>query len=424
MTHQVKAQCTESTIGAIVLELLELASSDFSLNGPSHNDLTKATYLVSSLAVGVQNSPILRQAILYSLSTNAFAGLLHRFLRAPAPTMPPGLYHGSLVNCPFSTLKAKSDLSKSLCALLVKTAMYASQDEISLDSSVATNLLDKHINLSETAMFKCDSYDLRSAKFALENVPLSAPIAELSSRGWRESLLLNLSTAAQHQHNSIVNIVGKICQDLEARCDNTEQPLLAARKRSDELEMKLRDSEATLTTLENQARERLLTLQALQTDNHGLVEQTDTAEQRLRALLTSHEDLTYRLDCVKEDALKSAETAREKEEEKSLAHLAMMIGKDEINEKQALKLAEAEARATRLEDELAQKSAASEEILDRLEHSIREVTEELEATKLSVTDKEKEIARLVEHKALVTAAKQESELKVLHVLDKLLRTIH
>ena len=341
--------------------------------------------------------------------------------------MPHSLSHGFSVNCPLSSIRAKSELSKSVCILLLKTDMYASQDEISLDSSVATTLLDRHKELSETAILRCDSYLSRSMQLAAGNAPLFTPSAlptlELSSRGWRESLLKNLSTAAQQQHHSIVNIVSEICQDFETRCDNTEQPLREAKERSTELELKLYNSEATLTRFENQARERLSDLQALEDENHRLVKQVDTVEQSLQELSTSHEQLSYRLECMKEDALKFTENTREQEEQANLTHLAIITGKDELNEKQALKLAEAEAHAMRLEDELARQSATSEGILSRLENAMNAATEQLDATKSLAAAREREITRLLEHEAYLASEKQNLELKVLQEPNEILTLI-
>lgn len=410
-------QCNESTISAIVLELLELASSEFRLDGPSLNRLRKAMYLVESLTTEAQTSARLRQAILYSLSTDAFAEPIQRFLRLPPPIMPPGLSHDSSANCPLLTLQAKSDLSKSLCVLFMKTAMYTSQDEISLDSSVATTLLDKHTDLLERNIVRCESYLSRVVHPSTGRVPPgSLSTVELSSRDWRESLLKNLSTAAQHQHLSIVKIVSGICRDLEARCDNVERPLREAKERSDELELKLDNSEATVAMLENQTRKRILIFNSLEAENHRLVEQADTAEQHLQVLSTAHEQLSHRLECVNRDALKSAESTREKEEQDKLAHLAIMTGKDENYEMQALKLAEAEAITISLRDELAQKNATTEGILSRLEDSMNATNKEFEASKLLADSREMEITRLLELEAKLALDKQVVELKVFHNL--------
>lgn len=418
--HWIKTQCDESTISAILLEVLELASSTLSLEGPSLNRLNKATHLVGSLTAEAQNSARLREAILYSLSTNAFAEPIQRFLRLPVPVMPPGLSHDSLINCPLLTLEAKSNLSESLCVLIMKTAMYTSQDEISLDSSVATALLDKHIELLETNIVRCDSYLSKSVQSATGHVPLLAPRAmqtsELSSRDWQESLLKDLSTAAQDQHHSIVKIVSGICQDLEARCDNAEQPFREAKKRSDELELRLRKSDTTLAVFENENRKRHTVLTALEAENHQFVKQADTAEQQLQALSTTCEQLTHRLECMKRGAQESAESAREKEEEMKLAHLAIMTGKDEIYEKQSFKLAEAEARAICLGDELALKNVTSEGDLSRLESSLSTMNKELETTKQLAASREMEVTRLLQNEVKVAAEKQDFELKVFYKL--------
>lgn len=403
-------------ISAIILEVVELATSELSLDGPTINRLRKAIYLVDSLTAEVQTSASLRQATLYSLSTDAFAGTIQRFLRHSPPNMPPDSSHDSSPNCPMLTLQAKSDLSKSLCVLFIKTAIFTSQDEISLDSSVATTLLDKHTGLLERSRIRCKSYRSRLIPYSTERTPLlaeeSLSTEELRSAEWRESLLKNLSAAAQHQYHYIVKSVSEICRDLEARCDNVERPLHEAKKISNDLKLRLDSSEAKIAMMENQAKKRVSMINSLEAENQRLTEQADVAEQRLQVLSTAHEQLSHRLECVHRDAQKFAENARENEEQEKLAHLTIVTGKDEICERQALKLAEAEARTISLKDELAQKNSASEEMLSRLEDSMSATSKELESFKVLADSREVEITRLLEREAKMMIDKQALESKV------------
>lgn len=403
-------------ISAIVLELLELASSELGLDAPSINRLRMAMYLVDTLAIEVQISAELRQAILYCLSTDLFAVKIQRFLKHTLPEMPPDSPHDYAANCPLQALQAKSDLSKSLCVLFIKTAMYTTQDNISLNSSVAAALLDKNTELLRRGCIKCTRYFSRSVSCSKDRVSLlpekSLSTVELSSADWRESLLENLSTAAQHQHHYIVKAVSRICRDLEARCDSVERPLREAEEVSNDLKLKLDSSEATVAMMENQAKERVLTINSLEAENKRLAEQVDAAEQRLQVLSTAHDQLGYRLECANRDALKFTETARENGEREKLAHLAILTGKDEVYEMQALELAEAEARATSLKDELAQRIAASEKIIACLEDSMKSMNKELELSKLLADSREVEITRLTDREAKMIVDKQVVESKV------------
>ena len=330
--------------------------------------------------------------------------------------MPPASSHDSSANCPLLTLQAKKDFSKSLCVLFMKTAMYTSQDDISLDCSVATTLLDKYTQILKSPSIECKCYRSRAVSGSSEPMTLlaerSLSTVELSSADWRESLFKNLSTAAQHQHQYIVKTVSAICQDLEVRCDSVERPLREAKEMSNDLKLKLNDSEATVAMVENEADKRLLMFNSLEAENHRLVEQANAAEQRLEVLSTTHEHLSYRLECANRDALKFAESAREKEEQEKLAHLAIVTGKDEIYETQALELAEAQARIKVLGDEFAQKTALSEEIITHHEDSMISTKKELESSKLLADLREVEISRLLESEAKMIMDKQVLESKV------------
>ncbi len=438
----------------MLLEVLDLAGSESSFDGPHLNRLKKASYLVSILITKIQNSTRLRKAIRQSLSTDAFAEPIQKFLRLPSPVVPAGFSHNSSMNCPFQNVQAKCDLSKSLCVLFMKSAMYTSEDEMNLDPSVAASLLDKHIEFWGNTIATCDSHLSRSVSSGTGHVPLFAfralPLEELSSRNWRDILLKSLVAAAQDQHQSIVRMVGEICQDLETRCNNTEQPLRKATERSDELELKLHSSEIRVAELENETKERLLVLTALKSENHRLVEQADTVDRELQVLSTTNEQLSNRLERVEREALEFAQMAREKEEHVKIAHLAIVMGKDEVYDKQALTLAEAEARVTSLEHELAQKCAVSEENIRRLEHefaqkcaigeenihrleqelaqersiseekigrledSMNTMNKEFEATRLLAASREEEILNLLDCEAKGVVEKHELESKVSH----------
>lgn len=292
--------------------------------------------------------------------------------------------------------------------------MYSSQDEIKLNSSVVSTLLDKLTELLGRPSIQLRLLPLHPTYLSVylflgEDSPSTA---EINSSHWQESLLKYLSTAAQQQHHYILKIVSEICRDLEARCNNVERSLREAKEISDDLESKLTRSEATVAKMENQARKRISVFNSLEAKNHRLVEKAAAAEQRLLLLSNAHEKLTYRLECVNREAVMSIESAREKGKQAELAHLAIVTSKDEIYEMQALELAEAKARATNLGDELAQKTAASEEVFGRLEESIYTINKALEISKALADSREIEITSPIELEAKMVVHKQVLELKV------------
>lgn len=373
--------------------------------------------LISGLDVRIQDTAVLRQAILYSLSTNGLSELLHRFLdfKFTVPTID---LHEQLEACPHSYYQTKSDLHQRICNLFLKTALYSSQDEVSIDALIATVLLDKQMSLSSLSR-RCKSYTSRDLAPVVTRAPLqeagATPLEGIGSRGWRSALYKDISKAAESQHQSIVRMVGEICQDLELRCDNSEQPLREEQSRSVNLDEKLKASETKVLELESQAHERISMLDGLEAEKTRLVEQAQVAEQRLKSLSSTHELLHQELVREQKEAADAAVAAQERITRQELAHLAIVIGKDEMYEEQKLALATLEDRIRRFADELNQMHVQEEndkEIIKSLEIMVHEKSEALELVTGLAVSRQTEIDCHVDLKANALIEKQGLSSKV------------
>lgn len=395
----------------MVCDLMELACSEVIPSLESLSKLDNALVLVSSLDVRIQDSAVLRQAVLYSLSTNRLSEPLHQFLDFK-PTIVAIDTHEQLETCPHSYHQLKLHLHQRICNLFLKTAFYSSQDEVSIDAWIATALLDKQMSSSSLSS-RCGFYRSRCLASMITHAPLletaAAPLERIGSVGWRNALCENMFKAAESQHQSIVRIVGEICQDLELRCDNFERPLREEQLRANDLDEKLKTSEMKNLELESQAQERISVLDGLEADKSRLVEQVQVAEQRLQSLSSTQDLLRQELAREQKVAADAAVTAQERTNRQELAHLAIVIGKDEMYEERSLTLARLEDRTRQLADELNQMRVQEEidgDRIKRLETSIREKSEALEtATGLAVS-RQVEIDCLVGLKAKMLIEEQ------------------
>lgn len=396
---------------------MELACSE---NVPSLTSLAKienAMVLITGLDVRIQDSASLRQSILYSLSTNGLSELLHRFLDSKCTIATVNL-HEQLEACPHSYHQIKFDLHKRICNLFLKTAFYSSQDEVSIDTLIATALLDKQSSFSSLSR-RCGFYKSRYLASVTTHAPLqqarAAPIERIGSRGWRNALYENISKAAESQHQSIVRMVGEICQDLELRCDDFERPLREEQSRSNGLVAKIKASEIKVLELESRAQEHISDLDGLKAEKTRLLEQVQVAEQRLHSLSSTHELLREELIREQNEAADAAVAAQERINRQELAYLATVTGNDEMYEERSLTLARLEDRTRRLAEELNQMRVQEEIDRDRiksLDATIHEKTEALETVNRLAVSRQTEIDCLVDLKANALIEKQELSSRV------------
>ena len=327
-----------------------------------------AILIISGLVIRIEDSAALRQAILYSLSTNELSELLHRFLsrkHSLSTTAP----HENVESCPHSYHQLMLDLQRKICNLLLKTALHASQDEVGVDTSTATALLDKQAQVSSFPT-QCNFYKPQRLASAPTHVSCQeARITSsevLSSRGWRDAMRENMSRVTDYQHQSIVRMVEDICQDLEFRCEDFERPLRDEQLRSRDLEEKLEASKSIITELECQAQGRILVLDGLGSERTRLVEQVRVAGQQVEGLFSIRELLQQEIDQTKKEARYAADAAQEEIKQQQLAHLAIITGKDEMYEERTSTLVELERRTKQLADELMQMHVQEEDAKDRI----------------------------------------------------------
>ncbi len=386
---------------ARLLALLQAASAEAFPNSASLTMITTANDWVSSLGAAVQTSSSFRQKVLLALSAKEVYEPLHQFSSSQLSVPNIGVGHNGLEVCPRVHAEARRRLHEHTCDLLLKTALNASADGTRLDSSIGLALLEKRNTISST-MSPCEYYGLTVTTVKMASTSLfeaaSTPQTLTSSHEWRTRLVKELTRDAKHQYESIVKMMGDICQDLEHRCDEAERPLRAEETKNGELKMKLETSQVRLAELEFQVMERTQVSEGLEVESNLLRGQVHAFEQRVQHLCNSLAELEQESHEAKKGADTAAEAAREMAKQQELTHLASMTGKDELLEKQGLRVVDLETRARGLDYELSNlrsQEVHNKENIERLEKMVNESNEVIEQFKATTASMEADVDRLI-----------------------------
>lgn len=118
------------------------------------------------------------------------------------------------------------------------------------------------------------------------------------SRYWRQQLMAELGIDARQRHESIVQLVAKVCYNLEKRCEDVETPLRVEQARVSDLECQLAESQRAYNDMEARWLARGEDLE----EARRSVKQTQVQLQDASA---ETEDLTTRLTELQDDLEKA-----------------------------------------------------------------------------------------------------------------------
>jgi len=237
---------------------LHAASTECLPSSESLTIIATAENCVLNLDAAAQTSSSLQQIILLSTSAKEVKEPLHHFVNS-RPSIPNiGVGHIGLDVCPRVYDGARKRLHESICDLLLKTALHAPTGGACLDATIGLALLEKRNTVSSTVS-PCEYYGLSLPSVMAPTSLLEAvstPQTLTSSHDWRIRLFEELTRDAKYQYESIIKMVGDICQDLERRCDEAERPFRAEQLINSDFKFELQTSQARLVELESQILER------------------------------------------------------------------------------------------------------------------------------------------------------------------------
>lgn len=290
----------EPALASALLHMMHLTTQGNDPSSQAFADVEMATALATEMAHKSSASQDLRRKILYLLSTNGFLSPLRAFtglmpLRRSSCQVKEHYVHGI---CPARYATSQQKLQQAFSILILQTALYASDNEMGIEPWLATALLEKQISPAYNPT-KCNrtltSKNLRSVSlFESGSTPEQMP-----SHAWRDRLRESLFRDAGYQQQSVIKIVSEVCRDLEARCDEAEQPYREEQARSRALELKSKDFEDQVAELRIQNQDFLHMIKELETEKSNLRERADTAEVRVQAVSSEAEKLSKAIEVVK-----------------------------------------------------------------------------------------------------------------------------
>lgn len=418
-------QCDRTVHHASIPVICELLESLLILacdkKHPCRESLTKidnALRLISVFTERIPTSSKLLKAVLQSISSNVASDLLRQYASQGQGPLRLGFFHGhsTIDVCPLSYRETQARFHQRLAVMFLESALHASQCGVHFDAFIMTLLLEKqslHFP-AQPASVECTQRrptNLMSPKISLFEA-VSTPRVDSVSLNWRDGLIREISRDVDCRYEGVVRLVGEICRDLELRCNEIERPLREEQSKSRDLEARLESSERKKAELECQAQNHRSTFCALETEKDYLADQAEAAEERLKELGTSLDNIHQEFDHAKIEAERAAQAATESARQQDLAYLATMTGKDEIFEQESLKLASAENHVKALEHELTRMRGLEANYAERLknrEAHIETLNNAVSASERHIEDLQNELIQSKEQDARNTAKISDNE---------------
>ena len=331
---------------------------------------------VRYLTEAAKSSSTIRQTLLVALSSNTIRDSLQSFLSNKSPGAKCIARHGPYG--PYDQCAERADhglrsLQRDVCKLLLISALFASSDEIGIDSALATHLLEMATAVP-VLLNQYKELHIRP-KTQLSTIPVyeDCPLPSLcrSDQDWRKSLREDLDRDTASRHELLIRSVSNICRDLEARCNNVEQPLVAEQQRSMKLQTQLESCEQKCIKLETKAKEHNVVIDGLQAERDTLICRLGLAELAAQKATEACATVQEELDMAHKEADGALRTSSEQLYQVELGNAATVAAKDALLEAEVLKGVSLEAQIHQLLDELSsarkEASIAQEQVSSALE---------------------------------------------------------
>lgn len=325
--------------------MIDLSNRTDDVSSDAVFNLVVATHLASMFVDNIAKSVIFRRNVLRVTATHAPLESLTRFISSRSSESRKIKPDNGVDICPWTLFTSRRKLQKMVCSMLLNAAIFSNQDEIGMNPSVISSLLEKYANLGDVPH---DCILQRPASQKAETALISLFGTQNISKepkriDWRAQLIEDLARDANSRYQSIVSTVSEVCQELELRCNNAERPLREEQDRVHDLHSNLQTSIARIAELESENQSYTSALESLKYEKGKLKDQIKPLEAQLRRVQLEAQNVRDTL----EDAVKRAENVIENQatvvKEERLKHLAALAEKDEICEEQTLKLRSSES---------------------------------------------------------------------------------
>ncbi|KAL8823856.1 MAG: hypothetical protein Q9191_005496, partial [Dirinaria sp. TL-2023a] len=384
------AQLDEPYVATILLQALQSTVQCEAPSGKSFTNLKKTIQIIEAFGALSTTSTDTRHRILRSLLADTFAAPIQRFLEhTPSSSSEEHTVHGQ---CPLQYVALQLECHRRLCSLILQTVLYATDNRSSLEPSLAVALLEKQTRLC-AIMPTCNFFGLRGQIQKTHEISLfdagSTP-QDMPSHAWKDRLAETLSRDARYQHQTVVQIVGEVCRDFEARCNDAEKPFRIEQAKSQDLQRRLEAIEARNKELEGQEEESCEVINGLEVTIARLQERADAAEQRSESLQVESDTMQKKMEQAEDEAVRAASASAEAARKQDITYMETIMGKNKQYEEQVTKFELLEAR---VEELLKQCSSGQEREnqqkvqLVQFEEAVAQISQDLKVSETLATER-------------------------------------
>jgi len=323
MSAVLDSRTIEALLHRLLAYLLEAGPGEILDGSPM---LLQLTERLDSLAVDNQD---ITEAAMVSLSTHAFQQQLQelnlklRMSKYKAPSEANATVCLSL--CQSATRKVGLVLS----SFLLTSALSGQSAERAVSGTVIKTLLELH---AESAQVDSNCLHVRSnwsrAHRSSDFVEQERTQLAISTH-WQEALQSHLEMEAATNQNALSKLFAQACADLEARCENVEQPLRDEQAARDRIQDQYDQLQEDYAGLEAQVIDRKLHFDSIEADREQCIHDLDASREYADGQLQRVSDLERTLQASREDAERKLAELRIAKDTADLEHATALTKKEE-----------------------------------------------------------------------------------------------
>lgn len=293
--------------------------------------------------------------------------------------------------CAVTAARCRNDLRACMSQLILEAlALLNHADVPGLGSKFTLSMLRTIQLASASSIAPCTAWQVARGKSILlaSNIVPCTPVDGHHARSWREQICSLVESDSRHRQDSLIHFFQDMCQDLEDRCENAEEPLRQERLRRGQTEKALAQTRATCDTLQS----------TLNECNVALADSEQRASDASEKLTVQLGEMTELHDQLQRLQTELAKTSADHQAEIKQLHSA----NTDVEASVARQLSEVQDELALCKRELQKEQGNA----DKLRQELDEKAPELRQAQKDVAEKEQRLAclegQLVKSKAAIT----------------------
>ncbi|WPH01726.1 Hypothetical protein R9X50_00457800 [Acrodontium crateriforme] len=314
------ANTTSLMIGALVDHLTQANSTELV------ESLSNLKQIMQSLSLVAATHDKISHAIMAMVSGPSFCtnlGILQNSIQFPVP------YIDAPHVCETMVKNARREVCYELSKVLIKFSLLHSNSQYTIPQNTADALLELH-GISARGSTPCNHTKmLRGPGIATYTFVEETATPQNSRLDWRAELRSHLESKVLSEHIAVMKIFSNACEDLEARCENVEQPLRDERAKCVQLQSQYDELNAVYSMLEAQGMDMKFRLDGVETEKEEHLQQIHAIQQRSDEQLDKIAELEAAIMDSRKGAEKTLAEMRAEKEHADLKNATILAKKEE-----------------------------------------------------------------------------------------------